>query len=147
MECRAFLIAQLVKNPPAMQETWFSSLVGKIPWRRDRLPNPVFLYFFGGSNGKESTCNVGDLGLIPGLGRSPGRGHGNPLQYSYLENLHGQRSLSGYSPWGYKESGTTVTKHSRAPPNISKIYLLLKCTQSIYNIDQTLGHKTSLSKF
>ena len=42
--------------------------------------------FPGGSAGKESTCNVGDLGLIPGLGRSPGGGHGNPLQYSCLEN-------------------------------------------------------------
>ena len=39
-----------------------------------------------GSDGKESTCNVGDLALIPGLGRSPGQGHGNPLQYFYLEN-------------------------------------------------------------
>ena len=42
--------------------------------------------FPGGSDGKESACNEGDLGLIPGLGRSPGRGHGNPLQYSGLEN-------------------------------------------------------------
>ena len=42
--------------------------------------------FPGGSDGKESTCNAGDLGLIPGLGRSPGRRHGNPLQYSGLEN-------------------------------------------------------------
>ena len=44
------------------------------------------LGFPGGSESKESTCNVGDLGLIPGLGRSPEGGHGNPLQYSYLEN-------------------------------------------------------------
>ena len=51
--------------------------------------------FPGGSDGKESACNAGDLGSIPGLGRSPG---GNPLQYSCLENLHGQRSLAGYSP-------------------------------------------------
>ena len=43
-------------------------------------------YFLGGSDGKESTCNSGDLGLIPGLGRSPGGGHGNPLQNSCLEN-------------------------------------------------------------
>ena len=50
--------------------------------------------FPGGSDGKESTCNVGDLGLIPGLGRSPGGGHSNPLQYSCLENLHEQRSLA-----------------------------------------------------
>ena len=42
--------------------------------------------FPGGSAGKESTCNVGGLGLIPGLGRSPGEGNGYPLQYSGLEN-------------------------------------------------------------
>ena len=63
--------------------------------------------FSGGSDGKESTCNVGGLGLIPGLGRSPGEGHGNPLQYSCLENPHGQRSLAGYRPWGRKESDKT----------------------------------------
>ena len=55
--------------------------------------------FPGGSDGKESACNVGDSGSIPGLRRSPGGGHGNPLQYSCLENPHGQRSLVGYSPW------------------------------------------------
>ena len=54
------------------------------------------------SEGTESICNAGDLGLIPGLGRSPGGGHVNPLQYSCLENPHGQRSLAGYSPWGRK---------------------------------------------
>ena len=50
------------------------------------LPSPVFLGFPGGSAGKESTCNAGDLGWIPGLGRSPGEGKGHPLQYSGLEN-------------------------------------------------------------
>ena len=50
--------------------------------------------FPDGLDGKEFTCNVGDLGLIPGLGRSPGRGHGNPLQYSCLENPHGQCCLA-----------------------------------------------------
>ena len=63
--------------------------------------------FPGGSDGKESACNAGNLGLIPGLGRSPGGGHGNPLQYSCLENPHGQRSLEGYHPLGCKESDTT----------------------------------------
>ena len=48
-----------------------------------------------------------NLGLIPRLGRSPEGGHGNPFQYSCLENLHGQRSLAGCSPWGRKESDTT----------------------------------------
>ena len=55
-------------------------------------------------------ANAGDIrdsGLIPGLGRSPGGGPGNPFQYSSLENSHGQSSLAGYSPWGLKESDTT----------------------------------------
>ena len=54
--------------------------------RRARLPTPVFLGFPGGSAGKESDCNAGDLGLIPWLGRFPGEGNGHPLQYSGLEN-------------------------------------------------------------
>ena len=53
--------------------------------RRDRLPTPVFSGFLCGSAGKESACNAGNLGSIPGLGRSPGEGNGYPLQYSALE--------------------------------------------------------------
>ena len=102
----ASLVAQLVKNPPAMQETPVNSSVGKIRWRRVRLPTPVFLGCPGGSDGKESARNVGDLGYIPGLGRSPGEGKGYPLQYSCLKNPHRQRSLVGYSPW-VAESDTT----------------------------------------
>ena len=52
----------------------------------DRLLTPVFLGFPGGSDNKESACNVGHMGSIPGLGRSPGEGNGHPLQYSGLEN-------------------------------------------------------------
>jgi len=63
-----------------------SSIPGKIPWKRDRLPTPVFLGFACGSAGKKSASNVGDWGLIPGLGRFPGEGKGYPLQYSGLEN-------------------------------------------------------------
>ena len=63
--------------------------------------------FPGGSDGTESACNARDLGSIPGLGKSHGGGHGNPLQYSGLENPRGQRSLAGYGPWGCKESVTT----------------------------------------
>ena len=59
------------------------------------------------SDGEESACNTGDLGSIPGLGRSPGGGHGHPLLYSCLENPYGQRSQAGYSPCGHKESDTT----------------------------------------
>ena len=56
---------------------------------------------------KESACNAGDPGLMPGSGRSPGGRHGYPLQYFCLENPHGQRSLVGSSPRGHKESDTT----------------------------------------
>ena len=62
--------------------------------------------FPGGSDGKESACHSGDLGSIPGSGRSPGGGPGNPLQYSCLENPHGQRSLAGSSLRSHRESDT-----------------------------------------
>ena len=62
----------------------------------------------GGSDGKEF-CKAGDPSSIPRLGRSPGGVHGNPLQYSCLEDPHGQRSLVGYSPWGCKESDMLST--------------------------------------
>ena len=81
---QASLVAQLI-----CLQCWrlqFDSWVGKMPWRRDRLPTPVFLGFPCGPASKESACNVGDLGLIPGLGRSSGEGKGYPLQYSGLEN-------------------------------------------------------------
>ena len=65
------------------------------------------IFFPGGSDGKESACNAGDYCLISVLGRSPREGNGNSLQYSCLENPHGQRILAGYSPWGHKESDTT----------------------------------------
>ena len=60
----------------------------------------VYIWDFPGDlDGRELACNLGDLDLIPGLGRSPGGGNSNPLQDSCLENPHGQRSLVGYSPW------------------------------------------------
>ena len=83
-----------------MQETLGQFLGQEDPLEKDRLPTPVFLGFPGGSDGKESAGNMGDLGSIPGLGRSPGGGYGNPLQYSCMQNHHGQRSLVGYSPIG-----------------------------------------------
>ena len=75
----ASVIAQLVKNHLQCRRPWFDSWVWKTPWRRDRLYIPVFLGFPSGSDSKESACNAGDLGLISGMGRSPGGGHGNPL--------------------------------------------------------------------
>ena len=60
--------------------------------------------FPGISAGKESACNAGDLGLIPGLGRSPGEVNGNPLYYSCLENSTDRGGW--WAPWAYKESDT-----------------------------------------
>ena len=82
----ASLVVQLVKNLPAMRETWVRSLGQRVPWRRNRLPTLVFLGFPGGSVGKEYACNAGDLGSIAGLGRCPGEGKDYPLQYPGLEN-------------------------------------------------------------
>ena len=90
------------------------SLVGYSPWvakRRTRLSDFIFTFSFkggfpGDSDSKESACNAEDPGSVSRLGRSPGEGHGNPLQYSCLENLM-DRGLVGYSPWGHKESDMT----------------------------------------
>ena len=85
----------------------------RIPWTARKLKqlilkeiNPEYSLergFSCGSDSKELACSAGDLGLIPELERSPGGQHGHPLQYSCLENPHGQRSLVGYSLWGRKE--------------------------------------------
>ena len=64
------------------------------------LPQPYRID--GGSDGKESACNARDLGSIPGSGRSPGEGNGNPLNILAWKT-RGKRSLVGYSPWGHKE--------------------------------------------
>ena len=107
----ASLIAQLVKNPPAMQETLVWFLGCEDPLRRDRLCTPVFLGFPGSSAGKETTCSAGDLGLISGLVSSPGEGRGYPLQYSGLENamdfiVHSsQRVEHGWATFTFTSSG------------------------------------------
>ena len=80
------LIAQLVKNLPAMQETSVRFQSQEDLLEKGQATHPVFLGFPCGPAGKESTCNEGDLGLIPGLGRSPGDGKGYPRQCSGLEN-------------------------------------------------------------
>ena len=98
--------------------THCSTLAWRIPWTEEpgglqsmgsqsqtRLSD--FTFTFSSSDGEESTCNVGDLGSTPGLGRPSGGRYGNPLQYSCLENPHGHRSLTGCSSQGRKESDTT----------------------------------------
>ena len=90
----ASLVAQLVKNLPTRQETPVrfleqeDCLGGRIGY-----PAPLFMGFPGGSDGKESACDEGDPGSIPGSGRSPGDGKGYPRQYSGLENSMGSQRV------------------------------------------------------
>ena len=90
--------------------------------------NPRLKLFPGGPGDKESACHARDLGSVPGTRRSLGEGNGNSLQYSCLENPHGQRSLAGYSLWGCKELNTSellstgVMKHLQIQPITKPIY-------------------------
>ena len=77
---RASLISQLVKNPSAMQETPVQLLGQEYLLEKEQAPHSSILVFSCGSAGKESVCNAEDLGLILGLGRSPGEGKDYPLQ-------------------------------------------------------------------
>ena len=85
------------------------------------------LGFPGGSDGKESSCNAGYLGSTPELKRSSGERHGNPLQYSCPENLHGERSLAVYSPWGHRESDTTEQLNTHITLNKAVPIILSFC--------------------
>ena len=105
---RASLGAQTGKDLSAMWEMWVPSLSREDPLEKRQATHSSIRGLVRGSGGKELACSAGDVGLIPGWGRSPGEGNGNPLQYSGLENPHGQRSLVGYSPWGRRESDPAV---------------------------------------
>ena len=99
-------MAQLVKNQPAMRETWVRSLGWEDPLEKGKATHSSILGLPCGSAGKESACNTGDLGSIPGFGRCPRERKGYPPQYSGLENsmdciVHGveksQTRLSDFS--------------------------------------------------
>ena len=83
----AYLVTQLVKNPPAVRETWVQSLGWEDPLEKGKATHSS-IHGLLRSDCKESVCSEGDLGSIPGLGRCPGGWHGNPVQYSWLENSH-----------------------------------------------------------
>ena len=89
----------------ANSQTWLSD------WTELNWTEALFTYFPGGSGGKASVHNAGDLGSIPGLRRFPGEENGNPLQYSCLEN---PMDGGAYCPWGHKEFGTTERLHFQA---------------------------------
>ena len=92
--------------------------------------------FPGGSDCKDSAYNLGDLGSIPGLGRSAGGGHGNPLQYSCLENPHGSRSLVGYSTWSHKESD--MTEPLSTAQSLTQEYVPLDFLYNCFSIGQAI---------
>ena len=98
----ASLTAQLVKNIPAKnpQETPFDFWARKVCWRRNRAPTLVILGFPWGSAGKESSCNVGDLGSVPGLGRSPREGKG------YIFTEYHSSILAWRIPWIVQSMGS-----------------------------------------
>ena len=82
-------MAQIVKNLPAVPETQVRSLGREDLVEKEMAIHSSILGFPGGSDGKEFACGPGDQVSIPGLGRSPGEGNGNPLQCSCLENPMG----------------------------------------------------------
>ena len=85
----------------------FLQLPGASDWCTLAIVRTCYSGVPGSSVGEESACNAGSPSLIPGLGRSPGGGHGSPLQHPCLENPQGQRSRAGCSPWGRREPDTT----------------------------------------
>ena len=105
----ASMIAQLVKIHLQCRRPQFNSWVRKIHWRMDSLPTPVFLGSPCGSAGKESACNAGDLGSIPGMRRSPGDGKGYSFQYSGLENYTVWRTIQSMGSQRVGHDRVTLT--------------------------------------
>ena len=96
--------------------------------------NPFYQKGFpGGSDGKESACNAGDQGSIPGLGRYPGEGNGNPLQYFCLKNS------MDYSPWGHKELGTT--EQLSLSLFLAPAWFVLRCQQFTHQSEMATQRK------
>ena len=116
----------LIQWPVSLRATSDKDLWSLCPFHGCRICTwNIWKHTIDGSDSKESACNVGDVGSIPGSGRSLGGGHVNPLQYSCLENLHGQRSLAGYSSWGCKETDTTEGLSTAQSDNVGNIRLIL----------------------
>ena len=86
------------------------TFVGKVMSQLFNMLSRLVMGFPGGSDGKASAYNAGDLGLIPGSGRSPGEGNGNTPVFMPGKS-HGPKSLGGYSPWGHKDSDMTEQLH------------------------------------
>ena len=105
----------ILAQRPMERGAWWATVTG-VAESQKRLRDLALMHivmvtlglgFPGGSDSQESACNAGDLGSLPGLGRSPGEGNGNPLQYSCLENSVGRGAWWAASPWVLKELDMT----------------------------------------
>ena len=94
----------------------------------------AFAQFPGGSDGKASAYNAGDLGLIPGSGRCPGEGNGNPLQYYCLENPMDRGVWEDPSPWGPKESDTTERLHFAHLISLCHVLVILTADKKMLHV-------------
>ena len=104
VRCWASQVSQWYRICLQCRRPLFNSWVGKILWRRVRLPTPVFLGFPGGSDGKRICLQCGRPGSDPWVGEIPWRREPLPTPVFLPRECHGQRTLVGYSPWGHKES-------------------------------------------
>ena len=128
-------VTQLVKNMSSMRETWFDPQVGKMPWRRERLPTPVlwpggfhgvysphkelnmtewlsFISFPGGSDGKSACLQCGRPGFNPWVGKILWRRKWQPTPVLLPGKFHEWRNLIGYNPWGHRVRHDWVTSLS-----------------------------------
>ena len=132
---RASLAAQLVRDLSAIQEIPVRFLGQEDTLEKGQATTPVFLGFPGGSAGKEPTRNVGDTGLIPELGRSPGEGNGYPLQYSGLEN-----SMDSIVH-GVAKRGTRLSTFHLTQPDLCFRWLILATLWPMETRRTTGGHQ------
>ena len=114
----ALLVAQLVRDLPVVR-----FLGQEDPLEKGYTTTPVILNFPGGSGGKESACDEGDLGSVPGLGTSPGEGHGSQLQILAWKIPMGRKAWWATVAWCLKESDVTE-RHSTAQ----------KCSRRKFNL-------------
>ena len=107
-QCQIIYTTVLHRKEYRTVQTMNTGLIYQLPW--------ATMGFSGGSDGKESTPKAGDLGSIPGSGRSPGEGNGNLPVFLHGE-LHGQRSLAGCRPWGQLDMTEWITHHIGSWPH------------------------------
>ena len=121
-----------VDQPYELKSMFYFSLLSHQSFYSDNFR----FSFSGGSLVKNLPASVGDMGSIPGSGRSLGEGNGNPLQYS-CKKVHGQRSLVGYNPWGYKRVGHNLTTKQQQFKNSCTVFFFFNSSNFILFLNFT----------